>query len=407
MVWAVEEKRQRAEAAESIAGRSYFHVYDAARRGDLHRLIGEGFEKSGSRVIWASSPTKTPFFFGIQSDRGERLGVLIYPFRLTKVPTPGRPVGEHHAQLKLGPESEWRDREHRVGFDIAGVDTTLLLGINAEDELFVGLDPRMWDPLPLGISFYAYDEDFAQMGDAGWYAWEVDNRAGPRNGMRSQDGLESRVAFAPDRLLDFARFERRSADLGLDTSLRLNMADRFVSRTFAEQVVEGSHALESQFALNAQEILDIIDGRSRLAVAVRGGVAEHHLETGLRSSRRVRSVERRDRDGEPDFDVVLADGRSFVIECKNVSPTRYADGGIKVEVQKTRASKNDPASRFYRVTEFDVVAACLFSATGAWEFKFALSSTLQRHSEFVDRLAPIQRVDNSWVDELGQLNRAP
>ncbi|SPD88501.1 protein of unknown function [Micropruina glycogenica] len=46
---------------------------------------------------------------------------------------------------------------------------------------------------------------------------------------------------------------------------------------------------------------------------------------------------------------------------------------------KTRASKGDPASRFYAVDSFDVVAACLFSATGKWEFRYGRTATLQRH----------------------------
>lgn len=67
-----------------------------------------------------------------------------------------------------------------------------------------------------------------------------------------------------------------------------------------------------------------------------------------------------------------------LVECKNCSPRRYANGDIKVEVQKTRATQGDPAGRLYRLDQFDVVAACLFAPTGSG-----------RHP---DRLAPLQRV---------------
>ena len=120
--------------------------------------------------------------------------------------------------------------------------------------------------------------------------------------------------------------------------------------------------------MSSQEILEIISSRNRLQVAVRGGVAEHHLERVLRADPAVEYVRRLDQEALHDFDVTLFDGRQARVECKNASPEPYADGTYKVEVQKTRASKNDPTSRFYRVDQFDVVAACMYSPTGQWSF---------------------------------------
>ena len=239
---------------EDLAGRIYARVYPASRRRDLHTLIRESIERSGGRVIWESSHTRAPFYFGIQTDRGESLGLLIYPVRLTNVPTRNRPDDEHHAQVKFGDESQWRSEEHPVAFDVAGVDTTLFLGINASEEKFVGLDPSLWNPMPLGVSFYAYDRDFDQMGSAGWHAWEVDTRSGNRNSARTPEGFESRVAFTPERLLDFARFERRATDLGLDTSLRVNLAEKFRDPAFAGQAVrEHAPARGAVRAVRAQD----------------------------------------------------------------------------------------------------------------------------------------------------------
>lgn len=139
--------------------------------------------------------------------------------------------------------------------------------------------------------------------------------------------------------------------------------------------------MEEQFALSSVQILDIINGRNRLAVAVRGGVAEYHLETFLNADPALLGVQRLDVDAMHDFDVVRADGSLLGIECKNVSPNRTKDGSFKVEVQKTRASRGDPASRLYRADAFDVVAACLFSATREWTFRFQLTAALPRHRE--------------------------
>lgn len=163
------------------------------------------------------------------------------------------------------------------------------------------------------------------------------------------------------------------------------------------------HVLEEQFDLTSEQILDIISGRNRLAVAVRGGVAEYHLEQHLLSARGVASATRLDVDAMHDFDVTMCDGRTLRVECKNASPRRRADGSFKVEVQKTRVSKNDPASRFYRVDAFDVVAACLYSPTGEWAFKFGLTSRMATHASFDDRLAPVQTITDDWADSLDVL----
>lgn len=77
-----------------------------------------------------------------------------------------------------------------------------------------------------------------------------------------------------------------------------------------------------------------------------------------------------------DFNVTLKDGRYFRVEAQERQPNPFADGTPKVEVPKTRASKGDPASRFDAVDSFDVVAACLFSATGKWEFRYGRTATL-------------------------------
>lgn len=106
-----------------------------------------------------------------------------------------------------------------------------------------------------------------------------------------------------------------------------------------------------------------------------------------------------------DFDVTLDDGTFLRVECKNASPKTAADGRFKVEVQKTRASKGDPASRFYAVDGFDIVAACLFSPTGQWEFRFGRTADMTRHKSFPDRLAPIQPITDDWVDSLPAIRR--
>lgn len=335
-------------------------------------------------------------------DSDERLGLLIYPFRVTHQRIKNRPADEVRGQLRYGAEESWL-RDHPVGRDIAGVDVTMILGIDIEDGVIIGLDANLWDPLPMGISFYAKEAELADAKHFGWHVWEKVNRSGSRRPeSRSPTNLETVVAFTPDRLIDYARFERRATSLNLDPPLRystaLAMAHDPVGASPAKR-----HVLEDQFALSSAQILDIIRGRHRLAVAVRGGVAEHHLEQLLRSDPDVAEVVRLDVDAMHDFNVLLKDGRHLRVECKNASPRPFADGSFKVEVQKTRASKGDPASRFYAASSFDVVAACLFSATGNWEFRYGHTSGLQRHRDYADRLAPIQRIGGDWPDRLSDV----
>lgn len=384
---------------DTLAGRQFGEVYRVQGRTDLHAFLLTAVEASGGRVLYASRADRAPVYLGVQLGSDERLGLLVYPFRVTRNTIRNRPADEVRGQLRYGSEASWK-REHPVGRDLAGVDVTMIVGIDLDDEIFLGLDANLWDPLPMGISFYAKQPEIEQAQRTGWHVWEKVNRGGTkRREPRSPTQLETMVAFAPDRLIDYARLERRASSLRLDPPLRFAAALALADRTPAEELPP-RHVLEEQFALDSEQILDIISGRNRLSVAVRGGVAEHHLEQQLREHPAVAQLQRLDVDAMHDFDVVLATGQRLRIECKNASPKTTADGAFKVEVQKTRASKGDPASRFYPADAFDVVAACLFSPTGRWEFRFGRTAQMRRHNDFDDRLAAVQPITDHWAGNI-------
>ena len=390
------------EPHDSLAGRTFGEVYRVQGRGDLHAFLRDAVQASGARLLYVSESHRAPIYLGVQLDSDERLGLLVYPFRVTRNMIRNRPSDEVRGQLRYGSEASWL-REHRIGRDVAGVDVTLILGIDLADEVLLGLDANLWDPLPMGISFYAKQAEIDQAHSTGWHVWEKVNRAGTkRSEARSPTSLETVVAFTPDRLIQFARLERRSATLRLDPPLRFAAALSMANEV-AVADPPNRHVLEKQFDLNSEQILDIIKGRNRLSVAVRGGVAEYHLEAQLHQARGIATVERLDRDGAHDFNVTLADGTFVRIECKNASPKTTTAGSFRVEVQKTRASKGDAASRFYRADAFDVVAACLFSPTGRWEFRYGLTSRMARNSAYPDRLAAVQVVDDEWTEALSDL----
>lgn len=379
---------------EPLADRQHGEVYHVSGRQDLHQFLCDAVEASGARLLYVSPANRAPVYLGVELPSGERIGMLVYPFRVNTEPVKNRPSDEIRGQLRYGGEDTW-NRDHPLGLDVAGVDITLIVGLDLTDRVLIGLDSLLWDPLPMGISFYAKREQVQEAAKTGWYVWEKVNRPGKRRTQgRAVEGTETVIAFTPDRLIDYARLERQARALQLDTPLRYSAA--VALRDNVSESTPTRHVLEAEFDLSSAEILDLIGGRSRLAVAVRGGVAEHHLERVLHADTHVLTYKRLDLDAQPDFEVTMNDGQRVRIECKNASPKTYANGDYRVEVQKTRASKGDPASRFYQINHFDLVAACLYSATGKWTFRFIRADQLEQHPDFPGHLAAQHRVDTRW-----------
>jgi hypothetical protein len=386
-------------ADETPGRRDYIpRIYRVSGRGDLHEYLHRAVEASGGTVVYMSPPTRAPFVFGVQTTDGVRLALVVYAFRCNPPPIKGRPADEHRVQVRYGSEASWEE-VHELAHDPTGSDITLVLGVHLEAELFIGLDPLLYATLPMGISIEFKEETLAAARETGWTVWERDNISGLRRpSPRSEGRLETLVACTPERLLDLAAFEQQATALGLDPPLRFRAA---IAAGERDPSTESTlHRLEREFGLSAHEILDIVTDRRRLGVALRGGVAEHHLYRHLAHVPGVKEVRPIDEDGRHDFDVVVA-GRDepIRVECKNCSPNRYANGDFKVEVQKTRASQADPASRYYRTDQFDVVAACLYPSTRSWEFRFKATRLLEGHPVHGDRLAPMQRVDGTWASD--------
>jgi hypothetical protein len=388
----------------SEAGRSYAHSYQGVLRRPHHAFIERAVTLSGGRVLASSGPNRAPLSLGVEGKDGERLGVCAYVFMANRKETRNRPQDEHRLQIRYKDVNNraWREKEHPVGFDPLGVDVTLVIGAHLDAGLIIGLDPILYDPLPLGISVFFKDAEVDEAARSGWHVWERDNISGVRRqDPRTAFGVETLIALAPDRLLDYVRFERTAQALRLDPPLRFRAAQDAA----APAPPSSLHTLEREFALPGEEILDIIRERPRLGMAVRGGVAERHLHRILEADASVLDLRLGQQEGPPDFFVDLHARERVTVECKNASPTTYADGTPKVETQKTRASKGDPKSRLYEPSQFDIVAACMYGPWGRWEFRYKRSELLDRDATFPDRIAAIQRVDSTWEETIdGALN---
>lgn len=127
-------------------------------------------------------------------------------------------------------------------------------------------------------------------------------------------------------------------------------------------------------------------------MAVRGWVAETHLEAHLARVPGVTECVRIEQDGRPDITLRWQGGPPITVECKNVLHKTFADGTPKLDFQRTRASKADPCSRYYMPRDFHFVAAGLHPVTEQWEFRFALTRDLPAHGRCEGRIDSNVRV---------------
>ena len=181
------------------------------------------------------------------------------------------------------------------------------------------------------------------------------------------------------------------------------------------------HPLEIKFNASAWDILCAIERGFRAQVDVKGKLAEWFLFRvleDLKAAGVFTSVTWSDENGKPDFRLV-GKGFDLTLECKNLrSEEKYADGSYKLETQKTRNQKDlkeglegqelqVKGTRWYKVTEFDLVAACLFNQTGRWEYFFARTLDLKRHPKNQGCLNTMQRVPpnptGSWKATLQEV----
>jgi hypothetical protein len=93
------------------------------------------------------------------------------------------------------------------------------------------------------------------------------------------------------------------------------------------------HPLELKYGLTSQELLDAINKRFRLKVALEGAVAEVHFERKLRIASRegwLSRHENHDMDGMHDFTVLTLSATSLRVEVKTIRNGRKP----QVELQK-------------------------------------------------------------------------
>jgi len=367
-------------------------------REPLLAFMLEALEGSGCRILHVSEPDRAPFRITFETSVGERMGIVAYAFLANSKPTKNRPADEHRFQIKYGSKD---GKLHPLWQDPYELYTTLFLGINPDLGLFVGADPILHSPTRFFISLEFKQTHADEILSRGWYAWERIKRDQHHNDYP----VEVLVGGTKASFLRFIRLER--AAKGIDPGHRQLLADkldieRLKAPTLAGEVsqaiagIEVPHAMTEELQLSHTEILDLIASAPRLKMAVRGWVAEVHLKEQLERVPGVEECERPEKEGGADLLVRYRGSRPLEIECKNVLRQRTAEGIIRLDLQRTRASKGDPCSRFYSRDDFDLVAACLHSCTERWEFRYALTCELDLHRACPKKLSNNVRINGRW-----------
>jgi hypothetical protein len=354
-----------------------------AKKEPLLAFLVEGLKAAGCTVLYTSAATKAPFLISFDTPLGERHGVLVYAFFANSKVTKNRPSDEHRFQIKYGSDEK---AVLPLEQDPTRLVTTIFVGIDTERGILVGADPVIHDGTRMFISL-EFKRSHAQKVQAkGWHAWERDTQR------LEGEPVEVLVGVSRARVLDFIRFERLA--LGLDPGHRQLLAEQLLGNPRLAETLP--HALSEELRLTGREVLDLIQGASRLKMAVRGWVAEHHLEQFLQTIPGVRDCRRLDEEGRPDIELRFKKSAPLLVECKNVLRERAADGSARVDFQRTRASKGNPCSRYYKPNDFHILAACLHAVTEKWEYRFIPTIALPPHARCEGRIQSNLRVGSTW-----------
>ncbi len=379
-----------------------FRVYGVSERHrqPLLDFVLRALEGSGCKILASTASSMAPFQIAFETLEGERMGVVVYAFFANRRETRNRPEDEWRFQVKYGPKD---GQLHEIWQDPTGLHATLLMGISPESGIFVGADPVLHSPTLMFISVEFKDRHVQAIQDSGWHAWERDRRVGP-----NQEAAEVLIGGTADSFLRYVRFER--AAVGLSQGHRQLLAEM---PELTERAAETStplspsvqmpaaqlHELEQEFQLSPVELMNLIASAPRLKMAVRGWVAEDHLVRKLALLPGVTECSRLEHEGGPDVSLRFQGSRAITIECKNVLRLPNAAGHGRVDFQRTRASKSDPCSRFYRPEEFDILAACVHPLVQQWDFAFRQTWLLNAHRTCEGRLSSSVIV-NDWPDSV-------
>lgn len=371
-----------------MAGFNY-HQWEVSRadKAPMLEFLVEGLKNAGCTILHASEPTHAPFLITYQKPTGERQGVLAYAFFANSKETKNRPKDEHRFQVKYGSDTK---AHLPVEVDPFGLITTIFVGIDVERGVVIAADPRVHDKTPMFLSVEFKKQHVDKVVQDGWHTWF---RAKRSKGEITGEPVEALIGVRQNRVADLISFERSAQ--GKDAVSRQRLGEVMMM----PKPVAGTHKLVTELSLTERALFDLIAETSRLKMAVRGWVAEVHLETYLQGVPGVADCHRINQEGSADISLTFRGGDPVLVECKNVASKTSAAGVPKIDFQRTRASKSDPCSRYYQPSDFALLAACLHGVTKEWKFQFMPTKLIQPHKKCVGRLHSSLAVGADWYGD--------
>jgi transcriptional regulator with XRE-family HTH domain len=142
------------------------------------------------------------------------------------------------------------------------------------------------------------------------------------------------------------------------------------------------HPLEEKLNAPCDDILTAINSGFRATIDAKGKIAELYLHKELQelaAKKVISDLVWFDGDGKPDFELRFH-GRTLRVECKNIRSLvgKKENERFRVELQKTRNSKDGAPTRGYPVEHFDILSVCLFNRTRQWRYLHISSHRLAR-----------------------------
>ncbi|MGO4833728.1 hypothetical protein AB4144_15795, partial [Rhizobiaceae sp. 2RAB30] len=237
-------------------------------RSDKEPLLAfvlRALEVRDCRIVHASGASRAPFYVVFDTPAGERHGILVYAFFANARVIKNRPRDEHRFQVKYGGNLKG---VLDIAVDPHNLVTTLFLGIDVAEGVFIAADPLMNTPAPMSRSIEFKHDHVERIQQDGWAVWERDRRPGKSKDRPTAELEDFRtevlVGGKQDRLVDLIALERIAR--GLDPGERHLVADKL--RALKPNAESVSHAILREFGIAPGVLFDLIESASRLKMAV-------------------------------------------------------------------------------------------------------------------------------------------
>ena len=155
----------------------------------------------------------------------------------------------------------------------------------------------------------------------------------------------------------------------------------------------------------AEELVEYANNNKMLAVAIKGALSEiRHKNHLSKSGYKISKIEESDNLGLPDFRIE----DNIFMEHKRARNETYADGSLKVEVQKSRNSGKCKSNRLYDYEGFcDIVSVDISEHTGKKnDYRYIKTTDLQKDPHFPDKIKALQKESSYWKNNLCEVLEA-